>query len=338
MIGLDQIDNRRVPWSSKRHCPGRFSKLHRLRRTPLIHWTYSTSLALTLLALPLLHAVSEHTYTNLYQRAVVAFEAANYMKPAETNAEDLTFKLAPLLMQEVVSGQSQAAVGLDGLATESGRRGDQLGALVISNGTVTFDGSRPTIYSELATISIHGKPHIQATYLWFYSVAQPASSNSALISQGIRLTLDSGGKPAIWEAMADTSGAQEIFVSESLESAVRAKFGPPLPGRRYAVERSVDEAPAVVVARVIDDGPIPMGPFVYLSAGTHCVNTVLCRCMPPQVRSLRSTLTYELAPSKDLPFGQQIPTISPPELAFSRLGDGALHKPLEDSLRLPDGF
>jgi hypothetical protein len=336
LIWPSQITSGRVPRFPKRHSASCFPKLDRLWRAPLTYLTYVTSLTLILLAAPLLHAASEHTYTNIYQRTVVEFEAANFMKPAEKNAEELTFKLAPLLMQEVVSGQSHTAVGLNGLATESGVKGDQVGALVISNGTVTFDGSHPTIYSELAIVSIHGKPHIQATYLWFYSAAQSASSNSVLTSQGIRLTLDSGGKPVIWEAMADTSGARVMFVSESLEAAARAKFGPPLPDRRYAVERSVEAAPAVVVARVIDDGPIPMGPFVYLSAGTRCVSTVLCRCMPPQVKSLFSTRTYDLAPSQDAHVSLATTTNVGP--AASAFADGQPRARLEDCLRLLDDF
>jgi len=241
-------------------------------------------------------------------------------------------------MQEVVvSGETQSTAGLNGLPTESWGKGDQLGALIISNGTVTFDGSRPTIYTELATVLIQGKSHIQATYLWFYS-AVLASSKSALSGQGIQLTLDSSGKPVIWEVIADTSRATVIFVSESLETAARAKFGPPLPGRRHAVERSVEEAPAVVVARVIDDGPVPMGPFVYINAETRCVNTVLCRCMPPQVRSLRSTRTYELAPGKDIPIGARMLTTSSPGPASSWSGDDRGRNRLEDSLRLPEEF
>ena len=77
--------------------------------------------------------------------------------------------------------------------------------------------------------------------------------------QGIRITLNSAGQPAIWEVLADGSGAELIFVSQSLEAAALAEFGKPLPGRRYAIERSVEEAPSVVVARVIDDGPMAHG-------------------------------------------------------------------------------
>ncbi len=331
-----QTKNRQAPCFPTGRCPARLPKLDRSRRAALTYLTYITYLTHPLLAAPLPQAASAHTYTNIYQRAAIEFDAANFIKPAESKAEDLAFKLAPLLMQEVVSGKNQPAVGLNGLATESGAKGDQFGALIISNGSVTFDGSHPAIYTELATVSINGKSHIQATYFWFYSAEQAVSIHSALTSQGVRLTLDADGKPVIWEVMADMSGARVIFVSESLEAAARAKFGPPLPGRRYAVERSVEETPAVVVARVIDDGPVPMGPFVYLSAGTHCVSTVLCRCMPPQVRSLRSTLTYELVPSQEAHVSPTTTTNIGPA-AFSS-ADSQSRARLEDRLRLPDDY
>jgi hypothetical protein len=300
--------------------------------------THLTTLALSLLAAPLLHAASPAPYTNIYLRAAVEFGAADFLKPAESKSEDLTIKLAPLLMQEVASDESRPTVGPRGLATEIGRRVDPFGALTVSNGTVTTDTAHPTIYTELGTVSVHGKPHIQATYLWFYSAAPYAPTNSALACQGIRLTLDPGAKPVIWEVMADTSGMMAIFVSESVEAAARAEYGMPLPGRRFAIERSLEESPHVVVARVIDDGPIPMGPFVYLSAGTRCVSTVLCRCMPPQVKSLLSTRTYDLVPSKEAPLGSLITTPRAPNPAAFWLGDGHPHQRLEDCLRLPDGF
>jgi len=47
---------------------------------------------------------------------------------------------------------------------------------------------------------------------------------------------------------------------------------------------------------VIDDGPVAMGPIVYLIAGTHSVSTLICRCMPAQAGKILSTSSYELLP------------------------------------------
>jgi hypothetical protein len=86
-----------------------------------------------------------------------------------------------------------------------------------------------------------------------------------------------------------------------LERAAAAEHGPPLRGRRFAVERSAAETPDVLVARLIDDGPIPMGPMVYVEAQANLISTVLCRCMPAQVRHIVENNFYELLPVQSLP-------------------------------------
>ena len=53
----------------------------------------------------------------------------------------------------------------------------------------------------------------------------------------------------------------------------------------------------MVAARIIDDGPVPMGPYVYLNAPpSRTVTTVLCRCSPSQVEAFIETRYYDLRP------------------------------------------
>jgi hypothetical protein len=276
--------------------------------------------------------------SNIYRRATVVFLAGDFYKPAEPKLEDLTFKLAPLLVQQVGSGDRKPEAGLSGQGSALGTEQDQFGALNVSNGVVVIDSSHPTIYFEPVTVQIRGNPHTQLTYLWFYAVEPRGPADMSLPSQGIRLTLNSRGDPVIWEVLGDTSGAQLIFVSESIESAAKAEFGQPLPGRRYAVERGLDEAPRIIVPRVIDDGPVPMGPFVYLSAETRCVSTLICRCMPAQAKSLLATRTYDLVPLQTAPVGALIPKTNAPNRAAFWPGDSQRRDDLEERLRLPKGF
>jgi len=131
-----------------------------------------------------------------------------------------------------------------------------------------------------------------------------------------------------------------ICVSQSLEAAAQTEFGKALPGRRYAIERGLDEAPATIVARVIDDGPIAMGPFVYLSAGRRVVSTLLCRCMPAQVRKIVATGNYDLEPFQSGPGASlltQAKALSNERTAFWP-SDAAGDVPLEKRLRLPKAF
>ena len=86
----------------------------------------------------------------------------------------------------------------------------------------------------------------------------------------------------------------------------------------------MEAAPNAIVARVIDDGPVPMGPIVHLSAGSHNVSTLICRCMPTQAKSLLETKTYELRPLGDAKF----------RTAFEPSGEPAAAR-LARLLRLP---
>ena len=236
-------------------------------------------------------------YTEIYRRETNVFANAEFFKPAETRTNELTFTLAPLILQQVDDTKETFFLP------------DRFGTLSVSNGTPVLDRSRTAVYWEADTVQVSGKGHARFSYVWCYSPdlhesvraqrrhsAPPGRTEPGLPLQGIRITLNSAGQPVIWEVLADTSGAELIFVSQALEAAALAEFGKPLPGRRYALERSVEEAPKVIVARVIDDGPVAMGPIVYLSAGTREVSTLICRCMPAQASKLLATRTYDLLP------------------------------------------
>jgi hypothetical protein len=259
----------------------------------------------------------------IYDRAANPLAAAAFLKPAGATNTDLVTALAPLIMQEVPPDQvsaaaSNAPLSAPGLAHDMPASGAVIG---ISS------SSAPTLFYAADNAQLNGRAHLRFAYQWCYSSGRLArgarastlrstsasaglstlrsaatedglprtgATEDGLPAQGVRITCDSQGQPAVWEVLADTSGLRLIFVSQSVEAGAAAEFGKPLAGRRYAVERSLEEAPTAVVPRVIDDGPVPMGPMVYLSAGTRDVSTVLCRCMPAQVKRLVVTRTFEL--------------------------------------------
>ncbi len=274
----------------------------------------------------------------IYQRATNQFAQADFYKPAESKTNEPAFALAPLILQEVEG------------AGEPLSQPDRFGTLSLSNGLWALDPSRPSVYWHADTVTLSGRSHARLAYWWFYSLGSARSASApylqssgqregGLMAQGLRLTLNSAGQPAIWEVLADSSGAGLVFVSQSLEAAAAARFGKALPGRRYAVERSVQEAPKAIVARVIDDGPVAMGPIVYLSAGTRSVSTLICRCMPAQAKTLRTTATYDLLPlpaaASDLL--SQTPGTEPDSRPNFWAGDVDTDNRLEQWLRLP-GF
>lgn len=267
-------------------------------------------------------------YAEVYGRATNSFAAAVLFKPVERGGSGLSFELAPLIIQEVKEDDGAAALDRD-----------QFGSLSLSNGLPALAGGRPAIYASLDAAQLNGKPHTRLTYVWCYRL-EPGRPGAGLPLQGIGITLDATGRPAVWEVLAEDSGAELIFVSQGLEAAAAAQFGKPLPGRRYAVERSVTEAPRVIVARVLEDAPVAMGPIVYLRASTRSVSTVICRCTAAQVKRLTAARPYELQSGHEasaLPLLVRAETRAGSHAAFWP-GEEPAGNRLERCLRLPAGF
>jgi hypothetical protein len=290
-------------------------------------------------ASPLAHAAP--AYSEFYQRATNKFACADYYKPVETKTNEPSFTLAPLILQQVNSVKDLPLLP------------DRFGTLSVSNGAPVLDQSRPTIYWEADTVQVNGRVHARFSYVWCYcshpgelEPTQPTNNvplgraKTGLPLQGIRITLSFSGRPVVWEVLADRSGAKIIFVSQNLEAEAVAEFGKPLPGRRYSIERSVETAPDTIVARLIDDSSVPLGPIVYLSAETRQVITLTCRCMPAQARKLLVTDGYDLRPFRGVSTNaliMQARMMLQEREAFWP-GDEASGKGLGACLRLPEVF
>ena len=190
-------------------------------------------------------------------RAALIFTNAVLLKPRETlSATDLASALAPLLIQEVTSANADSDCG------------------------------PATIYYQLGATQIAGGTRPQVTYLWL-------EGNDEKRWHGVRLTLDSRGLPVIWEVLSEKPGPRVVFVSRSLETKAQIAFGPPAPGRHFSIEQPIGIAPDVVVARVIEDGPVAMGPIIHETASGE-ISAVICRCIPTQARKLMATHYYQL--------------------------------------------
>lgn len=267
----------------------------------------------------------------LYARAEAEFHSAILYKPRDGDVGGLEAALAPLIVQEIDTG---GAV----------RVGDRFGAASLeSRGAVLVDTKRPTVYAATGAVSVDGRTHDQVVYWWWYP-AERGVSGTQRRAQGIRVTVDQAGFPAVYEVLRPEADNVLVFVSQSLEHAATAHFGPPPAGRRFSVERSVAERAGVTVVRTLDDGPQPMGPIVYLTAGGRAVATIICRCMPSQVRQISETIYYDLVPVGEIraPTAEQAtggarraqrdPFLPPVE------GEMADPGWLARSLRLPSGF
>jgi len=234
-------------------------------------------------------SIDASTGDALRARAGEWIEEGWLSKPGRSLEGTALFVMAPLVVH--------AAPG-------TGDRRPAIGA--VSGDPLAVDPSRPTVYYRRSSASIHGSNHEQWSFAWWY-----ASDEARPVRQGVRITLDREGLPMVWEVLDDSTGAELVFVSEDLETAALESFGDVEPGRDFAVERSTGDSPDVVVVRVIESGPIAMGPFVYLDGSSHDVRTVICRCMPSQVDAILGTDEYELLPLDSL-VPREIETPWPP--------------------------
>ena len=225
---------------------------------------------------------------DLVARALIEFDRAILLKPRDSDG-GLEERLAPLIVLEIAEpiGQRFTNAGFGAARFDS-------------QGRFRIDASRPTLYTDRSRITIRNVEYEQVCYLWWFPPTRPDSAATAKTSGGVRITLGEDGFPLVWEVLGSRGEAEAIFVSASLERAAGEAFGGPLPGRRYAVERRVANDAAAPVVRVLDDGPIPMGPYIYFDAETRGVTTLLCRCMPSQVQRFVETKYYDLAPAEQL--------------------------------------
>lgn len=252
-------------------------------------WRVSTALALAFLtgcATPKLphgngSGLSHSTRSSIYARMELELPDSVLVKPHAPGADTNAFNLAPLFLRETPGKLFQA-----------------LPIELIGATSASMPATNETVLCYTSTVQLSGRLHQQMTYEWFY----PGSNQEAfggISRQGIRMTLDSDGAPAIWEILEDPTGGDIIFVSDWVEASARRAHGTPLPDRRFSVERGLAQAPSTVVARVIDEGPLPMGPIVYLRADTQEIGTITCRCMPPQVAKVSGERDYTLYVAPD---------------------------------------
>jgi hypothetical protein len=222
----------------------------------------------------------------LTERAERSFRKGYFYKPRDNGMQgDEITTFAPLIVAEAADAGQAAAEPFGALAADE---------------ALKLDATRPTVYAATSAMRVGGPEYSQVTFVWRYGCAEKADCVSHS-GRGVRMTLGPDGTPLLWEALSTDEARRLLFVSKSVENAAAREFGAPLPGRRFSIERGIDETPDVVVVRGLEDGPVPMGPYVYVSAApARDITTVLCRCMPSQVDEFAATYSYDLAPLESI--------------------------------------
>lgn len=258
---------------------------------------------------------AERAWEEEFRRAAGrVFDQAVYLKPERTALSGVEGAFAPLVVREVVGDGDMSPVpprgggGCDARTFAYPRwlEGRAAGwrEAEATPGAVTVEG---VTYAQV-TYAWHLKPRRTPPPLKGWAPRpEPRRETSKHRNAGtgaernveteeggwvgVRITVGSDGFGVVWEVLDARAPEVVLYVSRSAESLAERQFGVALPGRRFAIERSVTEAPEVVVVRALEDGPAPMGPYVYVDDADRIIS-VLCRCSPAQVEAFALEGTY----------------------------------------------
>ena len=134
----------------------------------------------------------------------------------------------------------------------------------------------PKVYTICESRKLGGKDHVQLTYTAWYP-AHPRMKTIDLEAADIdscvlRITLDAEHAPLLYETIAACGCFHKVFVQRWVEESAQKNFGPPLKGKKYAVERVVDDSIDWEVAGLVDEPrDKPRRPVVFIKAGDHKV-------------------------------------------------------------------
>ncbi len=254
------------------------------------------------------------------------FQNSVFFKPREKSASVVPVVMAPIIVREIRPDATAPA------------RTERIGSWIPDESdTRRLTATRSTVYLGQSPAMLNGREHRQITYVWWQPRGEAPTRGTRWFA--VRMTLDDDGAPHIWELL-DGARQAVLFVSQSLERSARQAYGDPLPERRFSVETALDDQPSVIVARVLADGPIAMGPLVYQSRRPAGVKTLLCRCMPSQVAETVDGVWYDIEPLAALAGQRGGGTDLPSSVYELPVPLADMHDPnwLENALRLPPDF
>lgn len=220
--------------------------------------------------------------TDAASRARRNYSKAFVLRPVLDNVAERAAELAPLFVLEATHEPVPMPACFGPKESEAG----------------VAETNRPScVYFAVSEWKHNGRVYDQVTYLFVIPEADGRLPGSW---RGVRISLGADGFPIVWEVLTGESDDVVLFVSASFEAAARSEFGSPAPGRTFFSERPGGKAPRSEVARVLDDGPVPMGPYLYVAAEQSAIDGVLCRCMPAQFEESLGTHDYQLRPVESL--------------------------------------
>jgi hypothetical protein len=206
------------------------------------------------------------------------FRYAFLYKPSQSDLPQLLKTLAPLIIeQDTIGPRHHEAPELPNPAAEL------------------------VVYTAIDEQVLAEEKYRRVTYFWCSPFGPRLGQTDCRDPSGIHITIGEDGFPLVWEAWVSSPTTPILFVAEALEKKAADQFGPPAAGRRFSVERDTSRA---MIAGVLPDGPVPMGPYVYVTARpANDIVVVDCRCSPSLVQEFTNTRYYTLRPISDLGAG-----------------------------------
>ncbi len=159
---------------------------------------------------------------------------------------------------------------------------DKIGAVSLSmhdgHIEVLIDSTKPTVYTYTSVAKINGRRFRQLNYVWWFSERPEMKKDDPVAGHidgtMVRITLDANDHPMFIESTKNCGCSHEVFVSRAIESAARKTFGAPLPGKHFAVEKSLPDKHDIVVTDTFDTEKNYGHPLVLSAAGYHEVYQV----------------------------------------------------------------
>lgn len=164
----------------------------------------------------------------------------------------------------------------------------------------------PKVYTIIKPqVVLEGHPHMQITYTAWYP-AHPRmkafdTEAADIDSCVVRVTLDADHAPLFYETIAACGCFHKVFVEKHLEDAARQMFRVPEQGKKYCVEKTLDDDDIDwEVAGLVDEPrDAPRRPVVFLKAGEHKViglGSAARLRVPPRTQAY----SYDMVPYSDL--------------------------------------
>ena len=193
---------------------------------------------------------------------------AKVFKPApgaQNKDADLLAEFAPIIVQGIEpEGKNSYELDSDLIGQP------QLKVVSPDNFTVNIDTQKPTLFSSIEKVRIRGLDLTQLVYVFWYPRHPVGLVEKGEIDGGVlRITLDAAQRPSIYEYVMACGCWHGLFVEEHVEAWAEAEFKSKDSGKKWFVEKTVQNEDDWKVRDVVLGRGQNARPVLFISAGRH---------------------------------------------------------------------